>query len=294
MRFVQSFFLLIVFSFSAAASDLRISAQSLSVSLSKYTVIDARPAALYEAQHIRGALNFPVALTYEDQASSGRVVNPEKIQNVLRRLGLNLHSPVVIYDDGALVDAARLFWTLEVYGLKNVKVLDVGFDSWAHHKLPIDSDTPSVIESDYVAKINDRRIATKLKTLIATKNPDQLVIDARGDDYYMGQKTTAKRSGHIPTALNYPASANLERSGNFLELQPVNALKNVYSSIPKDKKIVAYCSIGRIATANYLALRELGYDVSLYDASWNEWGNDFKLPIVNPAALPKQPEELQN
>ena len=37
------------------------------------------------------------------------------------------------------------------------------------------------------------------------------------------------------------------------------------------------------ATTNYFALRELGFDVAAYDASWREWGNDYNLPITNPS-----------
>jgi thiosulfate/3-mercaptopyruvate sulfurtransferase len=29
----------------------------------------------------------------------------------------------------------------------------------------------------------------------------------------------------------------------------------------------------------YFVLRGLGYDVSVYDGSWYEWGNDLNLPL---------------
>ena len=60
-------------------------------------------------------------------------------------------------------------------------------------------------------------------------------------------------------------------------------LKEIYKNVDKSKKIVLYCAIGRIAATNYFALRELDYDVSNYDASWKEWGNDSSLPITNPS-----------
>jgi 3-mercaptopyruvate sulfurtransferase SseA len=32
------------------------------------------------------------------------------------------------------------------------------------------------------------------------------------------------------------------------------------------------------ASYNYLIARHLGYDVKLYDGSWQEWGADSSLP----------------
>ena len=49
----------------------------------------------------------------------------------------------------------------------------------------------------------------------------------------------------------------------------------------KNKKIISYCDIGKISSSNYFALRQLGYEVANYDASWKEWGNDLELPITN-------------
>ena len=36
-------------------------------------------------------------------------------------------------------------------------------------------------------------------------------------------------------------------------------------------RIVAYCRSGPRAALGYLALREAGYDVQLFDGSWAEW-----------------------
>jgi thiosulfate/3-mercaptopyruvate sulfurtransferase len=43
------------------------------------------------------------------------------------------------------------------------------------------------------------------------------------------------------------------------------------SGIVRGDKLIAYCRSGRRASLGYLALRELGYDVRLFDGSYAEW-----------------------
>lgn len=160
---------------------------------------------------------------------------------------------------------------MEVYGFKNIKLLNSGYDSWSLEEYPKTTQVPKIIDSD--------RIATKFSTQIATKNPNQIIIDARPGKAYKGVVSSAKRYGHIPEALNIPASHNIDNSS----LKEISELQDVYKNIDKKKKIILYCAIGKISATNYFALRELGYNVSNYDASWKEWGNDFQLPIINPS-----------
>jgi thiosulfate/3-mercaptopyruvate sulfurtransferase len=43
------------------------------------------------------------------------------------------------------------------------------------------------------------------------------------------------------------------------------------SGIARGDKVIAYCRSGPRASLGYLALRELGYDVRLFDGSYAEW-----------------------
>ena len=277
-------YLLLILFFSIGslnAQNLRISINDLTKNISNYKIIDVRESKEFIKGHIDGALNLPATLTYDNLALNGKIVKPSKFQNLARKLSLDIDDNLVIYDDGVFFDAARVFWTLEVYGFKKVKLLNGGFDRWANNKLPISKDVKKVKESSYIASINNKRLSTKFTTQIATKNPNQVIIDARSYNSYIGKKSLAKRYGHIPKAIHIPAIHNLEKENKLSKLKEVNDLKDVYKNVSKDKKIVIYCAVGRIASTNYFALRELGYDVSNYDASWKEWGNDLNLPIIN-------------
>ena len=56
-----------------------------------------------------------------------KIINPSTIQKILRAIGLDIYDNIVIYDEGNFFNAARVFWTLEVYGFKNVKLLNAWF-----------------------------------------------------------------------------------------------------------------------------------------------------------------------
>ena len=283
MKQFKVLFLAIVISITSLnAESLRIEAEDLAKNISEYKILDARSKLTYQEGHIKGALNFPIELTYEHIKNNGKLTNPIKMQEILRKLGLTTTSKVIVYDNGDFFDASRLFWALEVYGFKNVKLLNTGFDNWDLSSYPISKKTPIVKESNYIARINNTKLATKFTTQIATKNPNQLIIDARPEKAYKGEVSSAIRFGHIPNAQNYPASHNINYEENSQKLQTIPKLKEIYKDIDKSKKIVLYCAVGRIAATNYFALRELDYNVANYDASWKEWGNDNSLPITKP------------
>jgi len=273
------FFIVINHSLFAQPQSLRISPETLKQQLNQFVVLDARSEELFNQGHIEGAINFPINSTYHNNKINGKISQPINIQKNFRLRGLAKDSKVIVYDDGALADAARLFWVLEVYGLTQVKVLDHGYDDWSNKNYPISLDKTIPKPSQYITTINHKRLASKFTTQIASHNSNQIIIDARSISDYIGKTSTAKRFGHIPTAINIPFSLHISKQDGINQLKSTAELRDLYSQIPKDKKVILYCSIGRISSTNYLALRELGHDVANYDASWNEWANDFNLPI---------------
>ncbi len=262
-----------------ADSTLRISLDALKSNLNKYLILDVRSSTAYRQGHIPGAINFPINFTYANKDVNGKIASPVQMQELLRQRGIDKDSPIVIYDNGDLVDAARLFWALEVYGITSVKVLEQGFEAWKKKQFPVSQKIPQPPRSKYIATIDHRRLASKFTTLLATKNPRQIIIDARARPAYEGKVSTAKRFGHIPTAINIPASHNIAHHHPVSALQSMSALKDLYKDIPRDSQVIIYCAIGRVSSSGYFALRELGYNVANYDASWNEWANDFSLPV---------------
>ena len=275
--------LFLLLSLSLDAKSLRIEPEVLAKHLNEYTILDTRKATEYKKDHIKGALNFPILLTFENLKEDGRIVAPSKFQTIARRLGLEKNSKIIIYENSSFFDAARLFWSLEAYGFTDVKLLDSNYIGWVQEDYPTSKEIPKVKKSHYISTINNKRLATKFSTQIAMRNPNQIIIDARSQKGYNGEVSSAKRFGHIPEARNIPASHNIQTLANGTKKLLNNEhLKELYADLDKSKKVILYCAIGKISSTNYFALRELGFDVANYDASWKEWGNEFSLPIVGP------------
>lgn len=262
------------------ADDLRLQMEQLSKNILNYKIIDVREVNLYQEGHISNALNLPVALSYDDKSINGKLTEPNKMQEIIRKLGIDVNDQIVIYDDGTFFDSARLFWGLEVYGFKNVKLLNGGFNEWNKLNFLVSKETPDIKESNYIASVDNKKLATKFSTQIATKSPSIIIMDARKYIAYIGEESIAKRFGHIPEAISKPATHNIATVNDFPKLKDLKELEELYKDIDKSKKIISYCDIGRVSSSNYFALRQLGYDVANYDASWKEWGNDSELPIV--------------
>lgn len=241
-------------------------------------LIDLRDEQSYLKGHIKQAVNIDAL----EKLFGKNYMMPglEELKEIFSSAGIGNDSHAVLYDNGDFIWAARMYWLLETLGHTKVSMLNVGYGNWKEGTFEIATQKKVVQPKEFVPQVDNTKLQTKLGTLVSIGK--KTIIDGRKKSHYLGKESTAKRKGHIPTAQNYACTQNYEVTQSGNKMRDFNELKDVYKELPKDKEIILYCDGGAEAALNYVVLQELGYDVSVYDGSWVEWGNDPAVPIEQP------------
>ena len=239
-------------------------------------VIDVRSAAEYQAGHIPGAVRVSENEFYEDvhvtvgesqKLVKKMVANPEKIAEMLSRIGVKPQTHVVVYSKSSATKiATRLWWTLEMYGHSKVQVLDGGYEAWKAATDKISTDDVDPIRSFYPASklaMDPSFIATYEEVLDALEQ-GVIVIDCRDWKQF--------NTSHIPDTFLIPEEDMFNPDKTFKSKQELRSYFAGYGITGKTP-VITYCNSGTTSTVQYFALTQvLGCkDVQNYDGSMNEW-----------------------
>lgn len=244
-----------------------------------HIIVDVRPVTEYRKEHIEKAINLPVSETFDKRTTLGKVAGLEVIAKLFGKNGIDDHASIVLYDDGRIIDAARMFWVMEAFGLEHVSILDGGWAAWEKSALPVSNNAYSLKPVTFIPSVNPDRIASKFQTRLAIDDNDTAVIDARIRKQYLGFESAFPYKGHIPGAINIPSKNNFKQTGEINTLKPISELRELYRGVLDKNKVITYCNKGKESSLTYFVLRRLGVDTSHYDGSWSEWGKDKNMPI---------------
>jgi thiosulfate/3-mercaptopyruvate sulfurtransferase len=104
------------------------------------------------------------------------------------------------------------------------------------------------------------------------------LVDVRAAERYSGENETVDPvAGHIPGAINLPATANLHGDGRFL---PPAQIARLYAEAGGGEGSVLYCGSGITAAHSLLALESAGLTAAIYPGSWSEWISDPSRPVA--------------
>jgi thiosulfate/3-mercaptopyruvate sulfurtransferase len=250
-------------------------------------LIDIRNAAEYKKGHIPGSLNAGFDSWVLNKNNLLRELPSEyDLIALMGSLGIKENLKVVVIGRGESdfdrADAVRVAWTISITGIRNVSVLDGGYQKWVKDERSISIDPTTPLSGEYRGKINP--LATASKEYISRRIGKSILVDARIPEVYFGVsvESFAPKPGHMKSAICLPApwiytKDGLLRSHSELE----NMAAAVIGAGNKSKEIVVYCGVGVYSSVwSYILTELLGYiDVKVYDGSMQEWIMDPARPI---------------
>jgi thiosulfate/3-mercaptopyruvate sulfurtransferase len=244
----------------------------------------------YDAGHIPGARflqlqDISSPMTRDTTALALEMLPTDQLRERLEQLGISDDSRIVVYfGNDWLSPSTRVLLTLQYAGLgAKASLLDGGMPEWKKGNRPITTDVPPPPKPGKLTARPTQPIvvdADFVKSHIHTTG--YTIVDARNTIFYDGpiQEPSATSSmghpmpkvvpGHVPGAVNIVFETVFDDTGHLL---PEARLRELFTQagVKPNDTVIGYCHVGQQATAMLFGAEALGYDVKLYDGSFQDW-----------------------
>jgi len=254
----------------------------------KIKIIEMSDQSSFEFEsHIPGAV--PTSKTFwRYQETDGALVHhaPEKLEKMIRDMGINDGDTVVIYYKGQnlneILGSYYLYWLFHYLGYTNVAMLDGGWSGWLKAGFDIQQTYSPPQLGTFVARpLPALEISTD--ELYAIRS-NYTVIDGRPKANFQGRdKFPANtRFGRIPGTLNQPWMDYIQYDAQgriFIDMKQVPSILQGGMIAPGEALLMT-CFGGTGAAINYVFFYNLGYrNMRLDDAGMRRW-NARALPLI--------------
>ncbi|MCI8517815.1 MAG: sulfurtransferase [Hungatella sp.] len=242
-------------------------------------IVDTRSADEYAAGHVQGAVNIPTDEIVINVPVKNMLTSQKKIEKVMGANGISNSTTVIAYDANKM-GASRLLWTLFMYGHRDVKVVDGGFDAINAKGLASSTEIPAPPEAVFTAgEPASNWLATQEEVLAQVNTPDdnRILLDVRSmEEYY--------EAGKVPTSVIMDYNTNFFTGDKTFKTVDITRINYLQEGIYPEQEIILYCQTSLRAAPVFVQLYEAGYrNIRIYDGAYLEWSSNSGNPIEMPA-----------
>lgn len=237
----------------------------------------ARYRGDYDRAHIPGARFLRTnQLVSDSQETTFELPPVADLQKALEAIGVGDKGRIIIYGTQAPPTTTRAYFTLDYLGLGDrVALLDGGIEKWKAEKRALSTDTPKIIPAKLTVHPRPEVVAKYegVRKIADSTEPAALLLDARPLSRY--------KDGHLAGATDLFWVDTLT-SRELPSWKSPDELRKIFEAagFKPGSKIITYCEVGQQATHAYFTAKYLGYDVSMYDGSFDEWTSAKDAPVV--------------
>jgi len=173
---------------------------------------------------------------------------------------------------------------LRAIGHEKVQVLNGGIQAAKKIGFPINSEPVAIIKKEnYPCTTWQWPTASIDEVENAAQLSSHKVIDVREAYRYNGESEPIDLiAGHIPGAINFPFTQNLDENGLFLAPEIVKEKYNAILEKSSTENTIVHCGSGITACHTLLAMHHAGFAMpKLYVGSWSEWSRNNKSIATN-------------
>jgi len=247
-------------------------------------LVDMQKPEDYAKGHLKGAVNIPLSEIVINVPVANMLAPKEQIEKVLGSKGIGNDTMIIIYDNNKNMEAARMWWTLKIYGHENARVISGGLNALQAAKLEMTAEVPAAAPVTYTAKDMDASMLAAIDEVRAQAEQPQgnvILLDTRTKEEF--------EQGTIPGSVLVDFNQNNYKDGTYKKVQDIK-IQYLENKITPDKTVIMYCKTSVRAAQTYLALYNAGYrNMKVYDGAWLEWSQN----MGNTAAPSETPAPAQ-
>jgi len=248
-------------------------------------IVDVRKVEEYKAGHIPNSVNvFYGSWAISKGGMRNELPAMDDLFDLIGSSGITPETHVVVVGKTDTppdkFDMTRVVWTLKYAGVKNVSMLDGGYNKWVAEKKAISTEQVKPKSKTYKGEINKNLIVDK--NYVMSRIDKAVLVDVRKPDFFQGKKKLdfVAKPGRIKNAVNLPNSLAFNQDSTLKTKEELEKAATSVIGTDRTKEIITYCDTGKTCTAWAIILSDiLGYkDVKIYDGSTEEWTKDPAAP----------------